>query len=130
MRIVKFSETSVANELAGMADDELDSLAFGAMELDRNGRILRYNAAEADISGRNQTGMVGRNFFADVAPCTRSEAFEGRFRSGVKAGKLDVQFTYVLDHEMLPTEVRVRMHQAEGKDSYWVLIKRVTATVE
>jgi photoactive yellow protein len=130
MRIVKFSETSVANELARMADDELDSLAFGAMELDRNGRILRYNAAEADISGRNQMGMVGRNFFTDVAPCTRSEAFEGRFRSGVKAGKLDVQFTYVLDHEMLPTEVRVRMHQAEGKDSYWVLIKRVTATVE
>ncbi len=129
MRIVKFSENSVANELARMGDDELDSLAFGAMELDRDGRILRYNATEADISGRNQTGMVGRNFFTDVAPCTRSEAFEGRFRAGVKAGRMDVQFTYVLDHEMLPTEVRVRMHQVEGTDTYWVLIKRVTATV-
>jgi photoactive yellow protein len=129
MRIVKFSENNVANELARMSDADLDSLAFGAIELDSGGKIVRYNAAEADISGRDQAGMVGRNFFTDVAPCTRSEAFEGRFRAGVKAGHMDVQFTYVLDHEMLPTEVRVRMHQVEGKDTYWVLIKRVTATV-
>lgn len=127
MRMVKFSEDNVANELARMSDTELDSLAFGAIELDRDGKILRYNAAEADISSRDQAGMVGRNFFSDVAPCTRGEAFEGRFRAGVKLGQMDVQFTYVLDHKMLPTEVRVRMHQAEGKDSYWVLIKRVTA---
>ena len=129
MRIVKFSADNVANELADITDEELDALAFGAIELDRKGRILRYNAAEADISGRDQAGMVGRDFFADVAPCTRGEAFEGRFRAGVKAGKMDVQFTYVLDHEMDATEVRVRMHTVEGKDSYWVLIKRVSPTV-
>jgi photoactive yellow protein len=130
MRIVKFSEHNVANELVSMSDAELDALAFGAVELDRDGNIVRYNATEADISSRHQEGMVGRNFFTDVAPCTRSDAFEGRFRAGVKAGDLDVQFTYVLDHEMVPTEVRVRMHRVEGKDTYWVLIKRVTATVE
>lgn len=129
MRIVKFSADNVANELADITDEELDGLAFGAIELDRTGRILRYNAAEADISGRDQAGMVGRDFFADVAPCTRGEAFEGRFRAGVKAGKMDVQFTYVLDHEMDATEVRVRMYTVEGKDSYWVLIKRVLPTV-
>jgi photoactive yellow protein len=130
MRLVKFSEHNVANELADMSDADLDALAFGAIELDRNGKIVRYNAAEADISSRHQDGMVGRNFFSDVAPCTRSDAFEGRFRAGVAAGKLDVQFTYVLDHEMTPTEVRVRMHRIDDKDTYWVLIKRVTATVE
>jgi photoactive yellow protein len=127
MRLVRFSENNVANELARMSDSELDSLAFGAIELDRDGKIIRYNAAEADISGRNQADMVGRNFFADVAPCTRSEAFEGRFRTAVESGQMDVRFTYVLDHKMQPTEVRVRMHQIEGKDTYWVLIKRVTA---
>jgi photoactive yellow protein len=127
MRLVKFSENNVANELANMTDTELDSLAFGAIELDRDGNIVRYNAAEAEISSRDQAGMVGRNFFSDVAPCTRGEAFEGRFRNAVKAGRMDIQFTYVLDHKMLPTEVRVRMHQAAGRDTYWVLIKRVTA---
>ena len=44
-------------------------------------------------------------------------------------GEMDVQFTYVLDHEMDATEVRVRRHSVEGKDSYWVLIKRVSPTV-
>lgn len=127
MRLVRFNEHNVANELARMSDEELDSLAFGAIELDCDGKIIRYNAAEADISSRDQADMVGRNFFSDVAPCTRGEAFEGRFRAGVMAGGMDVQFTYVLDHKMTPTEVRVRMHQAEGKDTYWVLIKRITA---
>ncbi len=124
MRLVKFSAKNIANELANLTDEELDSLAFGAIELDSEGVILRYNAAEAEISNRKQEGMVGQNFF-DVAPCTRGEAFEGRFREGVASEKLDVQFTYVLDNEMTPTEVRVRMRNAEDKDTYWVLIKRV-----
>ena len=42
---------------------------------------------------------------------------------------MDVQFTYVLDHKMDATEVRVRRHTVEGKDSYWELIKRVSPTV-
>lgn len=127
MRLVKFSTKNIANELANMTDDDLDALAFGAVELDSEGVILRYNAAEAEISNREQEGMVGRNFF-DVAPCTRGEVFEGRFREGVESGKLDVQFTYVLDNEMTPTQVRVRMRRAEDKDTYWVLIKRVSAS--
>ncbi len=129
MRVVKFGAHNVANDLAGMSDEELDGLAFGVIELDREGRIVRYNAAEADISGRDQAAMVGRDFFGDVAPCTRGDAFEGRFRAGVESGDLDVQFTYTLDYEMAPTEVRVRMRSAEDGDTYWVLITRVAAAV-
>jgi len=125
MRLVKFSAQNIENELADMTDKDLDSLAFGAVELDSEGVILRYNAAEAEISNREQEGMVGRNFF-DIAPCTRGKAFEGRFREGVESGKLNVQFTYVLDNEMTPTRVQVRMRRAEDKDAYWVLIKRVS----
>jgi photoactive yellow protein len=128
MRLIKFGADNVANELASLSDTDLDSLAFGAVELDRDGKILRYNAAEAEISGRQQEGMIGRDFFAEVAPCTRSDAFEGRFRAGVEAYNLDVQFTYVLDYEMAPTEVRVHMRKAENRDTYWVLIKRVPVT--
>jgi photoactive yellow protein len=125
VRIVKFGSNNIANDLASLSSADLDELAFGVVELDRRGIIVSYNAAEAQISGRAKNDMLGRDFFADVAPCTRGEAFEGRFRAGVAAGKLDVQFTYVLDHEMAPTEVRVRMSRAEGRDTYWVLIKRV-----
>jgi photoactive yellow protein len=59
MRLVKFSARNIGNELANMTDEDLDTLAFGAVELDRHGVILRYNAAEAEISNREQQGMVG-----------------------------------------------------------------------
>ena len=125
MRIVKFGATNVANELAHMSDAEIDELAFGLVELDRDGRILRYNAAEAEIANLDQEGMVGRDFFKDVAPCTRTELFEGRFRKGVEEGKLDIEFAYVFDHQMPQTQVRVHMKQAESGDTYWVMVKRV-----
>ncbi len=129
MRIVKFGATNVANELAQMSDEDIDKLAFGLVELDRDGKILRYNAAEADIAGLDQEGMVGRDFFKEVAPCTRTDVFEGRFRQGVEQGKLDIEFAYVFDHQMPQTQVRVHMKQADTGDTYWVMVKRVGVPV-
>jgi photoactive yellow protein len=129
MRIVKFGATNVANELAQMSDEDIDNLAFGLVELDRDGKILRYNAAEADIAGLDQEGMVGRDFFKEVAPCTRTDVFEGRFRQGVEQGKLDIEFAYVFDHQMPQTQVRVHMKQADNGETYWVMVKRVGVPV-
>ena len=84
--MVKFDSENPANEIARMSAEEIDGLAFGAIEVDGSGTILRYNAAEGDISGRDPTQMVGKNFFKEVAPCTDTEAFEGRFRRGASAG--------------------------------------------
>jgi len=129
MRIVKFGAANVANELAQMSDEEINDLAFGLVELDRDGKILRYNAAEADIAGMDQEDMVGRDFFKDVAPCTRTDVFEGRFRQGVEEGKLDIEFAYVFDHQMPQTQVRVHMKQADTGDTYWVMVKRVEVSI-
>lgn len=129
MRIVKFGASNVANELAQMDDADIDNLAFGLIQLDRDGRILRYNAAEADIANLDQEGMVGRLFFKDVAPCTRTDVFEGRFRKGVEEGELDIEFAYVFDHQMPRTQVRVHMRQADDGETYWVMVKRVGVPV-
>ncbi len=125
MRLVKFDSENTANELALMSEQEIDELAFGAVEVDATGTILRYNAAEAEISGRNVSDMIGRNFFSDVAPCTQGPIFEGKFKDGVAAKKLDVQFTYVFDYKMMSTQVRVRMQNASTAGSYWIFVKRV-----
>lgn len=85
-RIDRFDSENPANELAQMSDEEIDELAFGAIEVDGSGKILRYNAAEGDISGRELSEMLGKNFFKDVAPCTDTEEFEGRFRKVVESG--------------------------------------------
>lgn len=126
-KVVKFGESNAANEIARMSDEEIDLLTFGLIELDAEGTVLRYNAAEADISGRPADKVIGRNFFTDVAPCTNTEEFEGRFREAIEAGKVDLRFIYVFDHHMAPTQVSVHIQDSEQDDTYRVMVKRMAA---
>lgn len=125
MRFVKFGEDSTANELANKSPAEIDQLTFGAIQLDASGKILNYNSAEAAITGRNPEDVIGKNFFNEVAPCSKTPSFEGLFHDGVAKGHLNVLFVYVFDYKMMPTQVRVQMQKAKEDDSYWVFVKRV-----
>lgn len=125
MEVVKFGSDDIENALAGMKDQELDGLAFGAIQLDGNGKIISYNAAEGEITGRNAEDVIGKNFFTEVAPCTNSEEFYGRFKRGVESGNLNDLFEYVFDYKMKPTKVKVHMKKAITDDSYWVFVKRL-----
>ena len=125
MDVVSFGEDNIENALARMSKDQLDSVAFGAIQLDQDGNILQYNAAEGDITGRDPGKVIGKNFFRDVAPCTNRPEFKGRFTEGVKSGDLNVMFEYTFDYEMKPTKVKVHMKKALSGDSYWVFVKRL-----
>jgi|GEM_PF-3333553 len=60
MEILKFGEDNIENSLAKMSDDQLDNVAFGAIELDNKGNVLKYNAAEGDITGRSPKDVIDR----------------------------------------------------------------------
>jgi len=123
--VIKFDSSDIDNKLSSMSTADLDKLAFGAVELDRNGRILRYNSAEGDITGRNPKDTIGKSFFKDVAPCTNSPEFFGRFEDGVKKGNLNTMFEYTFDYKMRPTKVKIQMKKDPGKESYWIFVKRI-----
>lgn len=125
MEIIKFDEKDIENRLARMKDKELDELAFGAIQLDANGKILFFNAAEGDITGRKPEDVIGKNFFEEVAPCTKSPDFYGRFKEGVEKGELSAMFEYVYDYKMAPTKVKVHMKKALADDTFWILVKRI-----
>ncbi|MFT6429862.1 MAG: photoactive yellow protein [Halopseudomonas sp.] len=125
MKRVRFEPDDLRNTMANISDEEVNELVYGAVELDSQGTILRYNQAESELTGRKAEEVVGRNFFDDVAPCTRSEEFSGRFFEGVKTGELNAAFTYVFDHQMAPTKVRIIMIKSVASDTYWLLIKRI-----
>ena len=125
LSIVRFDKSDIENVLNDMSDAQIDELAFGAIELDGSGTILRYNAVEAEITGRDPKAMIGLNFFTDVAPCTDTPSFRGEFDKGVKAGVLETMFEYVFDYEMHPTKVKVHMRKGLSGDTYWVLVKRI-----
>ncbi len=122
---VIFGSDDIENSLAKMDDKKLDSLAFGAIQLDASGKIIQYNAAEGSITGRDPKSVIGKNFFTDVAPCTQSKEFQGRFKEGVKNDDLNTMFEYIFDYQMKPTKVKVHMKKALTGDSYWIFVKRL-----
>ena len=125
LETVSFEKSDIENVLAKMSAAQLDQLAFGAIELDATGRILKYNATEGAITGRNPANVVGKNFFTDVAPCTNRPEFRGKFDAGVKSGNRNTLFEYVFDHQMKPTRVKVHMKSAVLGGTYWIFVKRV-----
>lgn len=125
MEVLKFEESTFDNVLATMSEKQIDELTFGAIQLDKTGKILTYNAAESRLTGRRREDVVGKNFFHDVAPCTRRSEFYGRFKDGVKIGALNVLFEYEFDYRMSPTKVKVHMKKALAGESYWIFVKRV-----
>jgi len=122
---VKFGADDIENALGKLTDGQIDDLAFGAIELDSSGKILQFNVAEGAITGRDPKAVVGKNFFNEVAPCTKSPEFYGRFKEGVESGELNTMFEYVFDNNMQPTKVKVHMKNAVSGDTIWVFVKRL-----
>lgn len=125
LELVTFAKDDVENVLAKMTDAQLNQLAFGAVQVDASGKILKYNATEAGITGRNAKDVVGKNFFKEVAPCTNRREFKGVFDEGVKNDDLNTLFEYVFDYNMQPTKVKVHMKRALSGGTYWIFVKRI-----
>lgn len=68
-------------QLERMTREEVDDLPYGFVVLDREGTILLYNRYEEQMSRLPSDRVLGKSFFRDIAPCTRVEAFYGRFQA-------------------------------------------------
>lgn len=110
------------------SDAELDALPFGVIALDPQGFILRYNLYESRFARLDRNQVVGRRFFEDVAPCTRTEAFEGRFRAFV-AGRTErtvERFDYVFDFKFGAQHVMVELVRAPRAERYYLFVNRTS----
>jgi len=125
MSTLAFGKADVENVLSKLNDAQLNKLAFGAIELDATGKILKYNAIEGEITGRDPKAVIGKSFFTEVAPCTNRPEFKGVFDAGVRAKNLNTMFEYVFDHQMKPTKVKIHMKRSISGDTYWVFVKRM-----
>ena len=110
-------------QAVGLSAADLDRLPFGTIQLDREGTVLSYNRAEAELTGRDPRRVVGRNFFEQVAPCTNVREFAGRFREGVAKGELHAVFPYRFDFEMAPRDVTVTLFYSQTTSTAWVFVR-------
>ena len=115
-----------AADLATRADDlsttELDQLPFGMIQLDASGRILKFNAVESRLASLDQKQQIGKHFFTEVAPCTKVQAFYGRFKEGVVQEHLDTTFSFHFAFKQNPRDVTVRLFYSKRTRSVWVMV--------
>jgi photoactive yellow protein len=119
---IDVDSNALAEEVGNLSGAEIDSLPFGAIRLAADGTVLSYNSAEEKISGRRRDDVIGRNFFAEIAPCTRVRAFFGAFEEGLKRRNLNEIFDFTFRFPGGPKEVRIRMIYSEPVDSVWIFV--------
>ncbi len=90
-------KTFSPDALNALTDEELDSLPFGVVGLELNGRIARYNVAEARFARLDRGRVIGKSFFEEIARCTAVPAFKGNFdrlRDDPKAPPCQFSFVF------------------------------------
>lgn len=100
----------------------LDLLPYGIIVTNEQGTVLFYNTREEQISLRRRGDVVGKNFFAEVAPCTQVNEFYGRFQEtmGRKGYVANFHFTFPFPEQ--PREVEISLTSFENKGELLCLI--------
>ncbi len=114
--------TEVLEAADRMSVDELDRLPYGMIQLDGSGRILNYNAVESRLASLPQADAIGKQFFTEIAPCTKVQEFYGRFKEGVIQESLDASFRFHFAFKQNPRDVTVRLLYSKRTRTVWVLI--------
>ena len=120
----RFVDDSLLKRIPTMNDEELDVLPFGVIGLDDVGVVLRYNQYETKLAQREKERTIGKDFFRDVAPCTKTPIFAGLFFHGVKNDDLRSFVSYFFDFRMTPTHVWIHMHRCPENKTNWIFIKK------
>jgi photoactive yellow protein len=111
--------------------ERLDQLPFGVVTLNRKGRVLRYNQAEAALASRSAASTIGLDFFADVAPCTNVKAFRGRFDDFAQSEESGVEcFDFAFVFRWGLHDVSITMLRKRGQAEINLLVRERSAPPE
>jgi photoactive yellow protein len=121
----KFIDNWVSEKLGFLSQDEANTLGYGVVKVDDDGKILIYNKYESELAGVPIEIALGKNFFTQIAICTNNKLFYGRFREGVTKGDLDLTFNYVFTYKMKPTNVKIHLYHHNPSKSNWIFVKKI-----
>jgi photoactive yellow protein len=119
----KYIEYHESQKIDSLSEGDFNALPFGAIKLDIEGRILKYNLYESRLAEREASEVIGQNFFTDVAPCTNVQEFAGRYRQGIAEGKLNTTFPYRFRFPNRSVNVEITLILNADGESAWVFVK-------
>ncbi len=113
-------------QLELLSEQALDQLPYGVIALDRDGQVIRYNLAESRFARLDRKQVLGRAFFREVAPCTATPEFLGRFQNLVATGAPgdSVPFSYVFDFKFGAQQVEIELILGTTTPLVLVLVNR------
>lgn len=111
-------------QVTTMSDAELDALPFGVICLDPEGKVLRYNLAEARLARLDRAQVVGKNFFRRIAPCTATPEFEGRVRAFLASTLAVDRFAYLFDFKFGAQQVEIELVRVPANDRVYLMVNR------
>ena len=106
------------------SDETLDRQQFGILCLDAGGKVLRYNLAEARFARLDRSTVLGKRFFGQVAPCTATPQFEGRFKEFVPGAAPTLRFPYVFDFKFGAQSVEIELVRGTPNRFYLYVNRR------
>lgn len=119
---MNFDSPTLLADLEWATASELDDAAFGVIRMDSDSVVLNFSRRESQLSGLSPQGVLGRNFFIEVAPCCNNFMVAERYN---EPGDLDVHVDYVFTYRMKPRPVRLRLlKRAGGGEQYLVVVER------
>lgn len=124
MEIIPFGSQDIDNIL-NQEPQRAEYLPFGAILLDRAGKIVKYNKAEGLISGREPSAVMGKSFFNDIAPCAKGKRFHGEFLKFHKTGSVNTMFNYEFAYKGAEVKVRIHLKSQPDGQACWLFVKRL-----
>ena len=86
--------------------------------------MIAYNTQESALSGLPREGVLGKNFFRAVAPCTCVEEFEGTLQMMIASGQAQRrQIEFLFKFEQRAVMVNVTM-STDPRRGYATLLVR------
>lgn len=115
-----FSSPDLLAALEACDDAAFARLPFGAIALDPEGTIVRYNDTESRNSGLSPAHVLGKNFFREVALCINNPKVAGRL---LGEDVVDVRMPYVMTFRMKPRRVELRLLRGPAARRLYVLLQ-------
>lgn len=107
-------------------DDALDTLPFGVIGLDSEGRVARYSNYEAQMAGLAISEVVGRHFFDEIGRCMNNGMVAKRFNDALARGEtLDAIIDYVFALRDAITPVKLRLLSTPDSPLRYLLVQRL-----
>ena len=123
MEIIPFGSQDLDNILS-REPQRAEYLPFGAVLLDRSGKIVKYNKAEGLIAGRSPEEMMGKDFFNEIAPCAKGKRFHGEFLKFHRSGQINVMFDYKFAYKGANVGVKIHLKAQPDGQHCWMFVKR------